>query len=67
MGAPAIHSGSRVSLHPLTIRQEDGEFFLGRVQAGTFAFLPEIDPPSSTMASADDLSRNTRSSQSLWF
>ena len=42
MGAPAIHSGSRVSLHPLTIRQEDGEFIVGRVETGTFVCLPEI-------------------------
>ena len=41
MGA-IFHPGSRVSLHPLTIRQEDGEFIVGRVETGTFVSLPEI-------------------------
>jgi hypothetical protein len=42
MGALTFHSGSRVSLHLLTVRQEDGEFIVGRVDTGTFVCLPEI-------------------------
>jgi len=42
MGVTTFHSGSRVSLYPLTIRQEDGEFIVGRVETGEFISLPEI-------------------------
>ena len=35
-------AASRLSLHPLTIRQEDGEFIVGRLETGTFISLPEI-------------------------
>jgi hypothetical protein len=42
MGAPTFHSGSRVSLHPLTVRQEDGDFIVGRIETGTFISLPEV-------------------------
>ena len=42
MGAPTFHSGSRVSLYPLTVRQEDGDFIVGRIETGTFVSLPEV-------------------------
>ena len=42
MGAPRLHPTSQVSLHPLAVQPEDGEFVVGRVDIGVFTSLPEI-------------------------
>jgi len=42
MEAPTLHPASRVSLRPLAVHPEDGEFVVGRVDTGVFVSVPEI-------------------------
>jgi len=41
-GNPILTPETKLSLHPLTIRREDGQHIVGRVETGRFITLPEI-------------------------